>query len=72
MTEKDLQLIRDLIEGAISEFHCPPCEEDEWLTTKQFCERFQISEPTLKKMRRAKRIKHVRFGNTYRYLFEHE
>ena len=24
MTEKDLQLIRDLIEGAISEFHCPP------------------------------------------------
>ena len=35
MTDKDLQLIRDLIEEAISEFHCPPCEEEEWLTTKQ-------------------------------------
>ena len=35
MTDKDLQLIRDLIEEAISEFHCPPCEEDEWLTTEQ-------------------------------------
>ena len=52
MTDKDLQLIRDLIEEAISEFHWPPCEEDEWLTTEQTRKALKISEPTLRGMRR--------------------
>ena len=67
MTDKDLQLIRDLIEEAISEFHCPPCEEEEWLTTKEFCKRFKISEPTLRAMRRRKELKYQKFGQSYRY-----
>ena len=56
MTDKDLQLIRDLIEEAISEFHCPPCEEEEWLTTKEACLMLKTSEPTLRGMRRRGEI----------------
>ena len=67
MTEKALQLIRDLIEGAISEYHCPPCEEEEWLTTKKICARLGTSEPTLRKMRRNGGIRYIRFGQSYRY-----
>ena len=67
MTEKDLQLIRDLIEGAISEYHCPPCEEEEWLTTKKICARLDTSEPTLRKMRRNGSIRYIRVGQSYRY-----
>jgi len=68
MTDKDLQLIRDLIEEAISEFHCPPCEEEEWLTTKEICARLDTSEPTLRKMRRNGDIQFIRVGQSYRYI----
>ena len=67
MTDKDLQLIRDLIEEAISEFHCPPCEEEEWLTTKEACLMLKTSEPTLRGMRRRGEIRSMRVGQGYRY-----
>ena len=63
MTDKDFQLIRDLIEEAISEFHCPPCEEEEWLTTKAL----RISEPKLRAMRKRGKIRSLRVGQGYRY-----
>ena len=67
MTDKDLQLIRDLIEEAISEFHCPPCEEEEWLTTKEACLMLKTSEPTLRGMRRRGEIRSRPVGQGYRY-----
>ena len=67
MTDKDLQLIRDLIEEAISEFHCPPCEAEEWLTTKEACLMLKTSEPTLRGMRRRGEIRSMRVGQGYRY-----
>ena len=60
-------LIRDLIEEAISEFHCPPCEEEEWLTSKQTTKALNISEPTLRRMRRRGEIRSMRVGQGYRY-----
>jgi len=60
MTDKELQLIRDFIEEAISEFNCPPCEEEEWLTTKQTRKALSISEPTLRGMRRRGKIRSMR------------
>ena len=62
-----LHLIRDLIEEAISEFHCPPCKEEEWLTTKQTTKALSISEPTLRGMRRRGEIRSMRVGQGYRY-----
>jgi hypothetical protein len=67
MTDKDFQLIRDLIEEAISEFHCPPCEEEEWLTTKQTRKALSISEPKLRGMQRQGEIRSIRVGQAYRY-----
>ena len=52
MTDDEFKRIKDLIEDTIAEYRCPPCEEDEWLTTKKICARLDTSEPTLRKMRR--------------------
>ena len=68
MNEDDLRLIKDLIEDTIAEYHCPPCQEEEWLTTKEFCERYKISEPTLRAMRRQGQLEYKKFGQSYRYL----
>ena len=67
MTDKDFQLVRDLIEEAISEFHCRPCGEEEWLTTKQTTMALSIGEPTLRGMRRRGEIRSIRVGQAYRY-----
>ena len=66
MTDKDLLLIRDLIKEAISEFHCPPCEEEKWLTTQQTKKALSIREPTLRGMRRRGEIRSIRDGQAYR------
>ena len=67
MTDKDLLLIRDLIKEAISEFQCPPCEEEEWLTTQQTKKALSIREPTLRGMRRRGEIRSIRDGQAYRH-----
>ena len=67
MTDKDLQLIRNLIEEAISEFQCPPCKEEQWLTTQQTRKALSISEPALRGMRRRGEIRSMRVGQGYRY-----
>jgi hypothetical protein len=67
MTEDDFKRIKDLIEDTIAEYHCPPCEEDEWLTTKAILAHLNTSEPTLRKMRRNGDIQYLRVGQSYRY-----
>jgi len=66
MTQDDLGQIKAAIREMMTEFECPPCEE-EWLTTQQFCESFQISEPTLRAMRRRGDVEFKCFGRSYRY-----
>ncbi len=60
MTDDEFKRIKDLIEDTIAEYRCPPCEEDEWLTTKKICARLDTSEPTLRKMRRNGGIRYIR------------
>ena len=67
MTDMDLQLIRVFIEEAISEFQCPPREEEQWLTTQQTRKALSISAPTLRGMRRRGEICSMRVGQAYRY-----
>lgn len=67
MTEDDFKRIKDLIEDTIAEYHCPPCEEDEWLTTKEACLMLKTSEPTLRGMRRRGEVQFQKVGQSYRY-----
>lgn len=67
MTEDDFKRIKDLIEDTIAEYHCPSCQEEEWLTTKQTTKALNISEPTLRGMRRRGEIRSLRVGQAYRY-----
>ena len=67
MTEDDFKRIKDLIEDTIADYHCPPCEEEQWLTTKQTTKALSISEPTLRRMRRRGEIRSLRVGQAYRY-----
>ena len=67
MTEDDFKRIKDLIEDTIAEYHCPPCQEDKWLTTKQTTRALNISKPTLRGMRRRGEIRSLRVGQAYRY-----
>ena len=67
MTDDDFKRIKDLIEDTIAEYHCPPCQDEEWLTTKKICARLDTSEPTLRKMRRNGGIRYIRVGQSYRY-----
>lgn len=43
--------------------------EDEILNGVQICERFGISEPTLRRYREAGKIPFLTIGGTYRYRF---
>ena len=67
MTEDDFKRIKDLIEDTIADYHCPPCEEEQWLTTKQTTKALSISEPTLRGMRLRGEIRSMRVGQGYRY-----
>ena len=40
----------------------------EWLTTKEACAYFKVSQPTLKRMRDSGEVKYMRVGKNFRYL----
>ena len=52
---------------------CDCCNESdtsqkEWLTTKEACNHFKVSQPTLKRMRERGEVEYRRVGNSFRYL----
>ena len=40
----------------------------EWLTTKEACEYFKVSQPTLKRMRERGEVEYRRVAKNFRYL----
>ena len=52
---------------------CDCCKEadtasKEWLTTKEACDYFKVSQPTLKRMRDSGEVKYMRARKNFRYL----
>jgi excisionase family DNA binding protein len=52
---------------------CDCCNEadtasKEWLTTKEACDYFKVSAPTLKRMRERGEVENRRVGKSFRYL----
>ena len=52
---------------------CDCCNEadtasKEWLTTKEACDYFKVSAPTLKRMRERGEVEYRRVGKSFRYL----
>ena len=52
---------------------CDCCNEaettsKEWLTTKEACDYFKVSQPTLKRMRERGEVEYRRVGKNFRYL----
>ena len=52
---------------------CDCCNEPdtalkEWMTTKEACEYFKVSAPTLKRMRERGEVEYRRVGKNFRYL----
>ena len=52
---------------------CDCCNESdtaskEWLTSKEACEYFKVSHPTLKRMREKREVEYRRVGKNFRYL----
>ena len=46
----------------------PDTAQKEWLTTKEACEYFKVSQPTLKRMRERGDVEYRRVGKNFRYL----
>ena len=64
-------LVEKLTQRIIEECDCcnePDTASKEWLTTKQACEYFKVSQPTLKRMRERGEVKNRRVGKNFRYL----
>ena len=40
----------------------------EWMTTKEACDYFKVSQPTLKGMRERGEVEYRRVGKSFRYL----
>jgi excisionase family DNA binding protein len=64
-------LVEKLTQRIKEELDC--CNEadtasKEWLTTKEACDYFKVSAPTLKRMRERGEVKYNRFGKNFRYL----
>ena len=64
LVEKLTQRIKD---------ECDCCNEadtaqKEWLTTKEACDYFKVSVPTLKRMREREEVEYRRVGKSFRYL----
>jgi excisionase family DNA binding protein len=54
---------------------CDCCNEadtpsKEWMTTKEACKYFKVSQPTLKRMRDRGEVKYMRASKNIRYLRE--
>jgi excisionase family DNA binding protein len=52
---------------------CDCCNEvdttsKEWLTTKEACDYFKVSQPTLKRLRERGEVEYKRIGKSFRYL----
>ena len=52
---------------------CDCCNEadtpsKEWMTTKEACDYFKVSQPTLKRMRDRGEVKYMRARKNFRYL----
>ena len=52
---------------------CDCCNEPdkaskEWLTSKEACKYFKVSQPTLKRMRERGEVEYRRVGKNFRYL----
>ena len=45
----------------------PDTSQKEWLTTKEACEYFKVSQPTLKRMRERGEVEYRRVGKNFRY-----
>ena len=45
----------------------PDTSQKEWLTTKEACEYFKVSQPTLKRMRDSSEVEYRRVGKNFRY-----
>ena len=64
LVEKLTQRIKD---------ECDCCNEPdtaskEWMTTKQACDYFKVSQPTLKRLRERGEVEYRRIGKSFRYL----
>lgn len=64
-------LVEQLVIRIIDELDC--CNEaetasKEWLTTKEACDYFKVSAPTLKLMRERDEIQYKRIGKSFRYM----
>ena len=46
----------------------PDTSQKEWLTTKEACKYFKVSQPTLKRMRERGEVEYRRVGKNFRYL----
>ena len=63
-------LVEKLTQRIKDELDC--CNEadttsKEWMTTKEACEYFKVSQPTLKRMRERGDVNYQRFGKNFRY-----
>ena len=50
----------------------PDTASKEWLTSKEACKYFKVSQPTLKRMRDSGEVKYMRARKNFRYLRELE
>jgi excisionase family DNA binding protein len=64
LVEKLTQRIKDELD------YCNEADttSKEWLTTKEACEYFKVSAPTLKRMRERGGVEYRRVGKSFRYL----
>ena len=46
----------------------PDTSQKEWLTTKEACAYFKVSQPTLKGIRERGEVEYRRIGKNFRYL----
>ena len=64
-------LVEKLTQRIKDELDCcnePDTASKEWLTTKEACEYFKVSAPTLKRMRERGEVEYRRVGKSFRYL----
>lgn len=74
-TEDFMSQIADLVTLRLTE-ECGICEEErknnsgEWMTTKEACEYYKVSVPTLKRMRERGEVAYTKVGRNFRYFVE--
>ena len=69
------EFIESLLEQLTQKFkdECDCCNEPdtaqkEWLTSKEACKYFKVSQPTLKRMRDRGEVEYMRVMKNFRYL----